>query len=367
MLRPKWCVPAFPWHFSNQRKLLSAVLLLGKNEQGPVGDHKGLCSIKYTGRSVSQGQFWWPYLLYVWSQHPSALVRRIPTATGLRFLSFTSTWTLYCWWDGQRPSMVLLGTWMSWPSSPAGACGALLCRSHSWAVNLQWLEFLPGVWHLLSLLGTPPWLKCWSGLLQFLLCYPEPQPQAHETRGCFQNQRGALNAECYSGLPSSTWVISLPSTPKKAMFGLSRCCKQHCCENATLYTWYSTENQKPADGGWRNTCCKTQVVRGARAAHALPSPSCATLRKPFNWCFEEPCLLHLYFAACFSEGLHLKILNEFWGMVHLVWKEQCAVNWVHSLSLAVIGFGYNIYITSIRAWNGMWIIQSCSNHHLNIL
>lgn len=47
-------------------------------------------------------------------------------------------------------------------------------------------------------------------------------------------------------------------------------------------------------------------------------------------------------------------------------KEQCAVCRVHSLSLAVIGFGHNIYITSIRALNGVWIIQSCCNHHLNL-
>lgn len=86
----------------------------------------------------------------------------------------------------------------------------------------------------------------------------------------------------------------------------------------------------------------------------------------FNWCFEEPCLLRFHFAACFSGRFNLKILNEFWAMVHLVWKEQCAVCRVHSLSLAEIGFGYNIYITSIRAWNGMRIIQSCSNHHLNL-
>lgn len=130
---------------------------------------------------------------------------------------------------------------------PAEACGALLCRGHPWAVKLQWLEFLPSVWHLLSQPDIPPWLKCWSGLLHLVLCYPELQPQAHKKRGCVQDQRGALNAECYSGLPSSSWVISLCSTPKKAMFGFSRCCKQHCCENATLYTCYSTENQEPAD------------------------------------------------------------------------------------------------------------------------
>lgn len=74
---------------------------------------------------------------------------------------------------------------------------------------------------------------------------------------------------CYSGIPSSSWVISLPSTLKKATFGLSRCCKEHRCGNATPYpVHHSTENQEPPDGGWRNTCsCKTQVVRGARAVH----------------------------------------------------------------------------------------------------
>lgn len=57
---------------------------------------------------------------------------------------------------------------------------SLLCRGHSWAVKLQWLEFLPSVWHLLSQPGIPPWLKRWSGLLHLVLCYPEPQPQAHK-------------------------------------------------------------------------------------------------------------------------------------------------------------------------------------------
>lgn len=328
--------------------------------------HCGSCSVKYRGRSVSQGQFWWPYLLFGASMH-LLLWEGSPQPLALNCFASPLNELCIAGWDGPRPSTVLLGAWMSWPSSPAEACGALLCRGHPWAVKLQWLEFLPSVWHLLSQPGIPPWLKCWSGLLHLVLCYPELQPQAHKKRGCVQDQRGALNAECYSGLPSSSWVISLCSTPKKAMFGFSRCCKQHCCENATLYTCYSTENQEPADGEWRNTCsCKTQVVRGARTVHALPSPSCATPRKPFNWCFEEPCLLHLYFAACFSERLHLKLVNEFWAMVCLVWKEQRAVCRVHSLSLAVIGFGYNIYITSIRAWNGMWIIQSCSNHHLNL-
>lgn len=108
------------------------------------------------------------------------------------------------------------------------------------------------------------------------------------------------------------------------------------------------------------TAWEIQCIPGIALPILCPPEEC------FNWCFEEPCLLRFHFAACFSGRFNLKILNEFWAMVHLVWKEQCAVCRVHSLSLAEIGFGYNIYITSIRAWNGMRIIQSCSNHHLNL-
>lgn len=67
------------------------------------------CSVKYTGGSVSQGQSWWPYLLYVWSQNPSAFVRKIPTATGFKLLHFTPKLTLYCW--------------VRWPTSLHSAAG----------------------------------------------------------------------------------------------------------------------------------------------------------------------------------------------------------------------------------------------------
>lgn len=70
-------------------------------------------------------------------------------------------------------------------------------------------------------------------------------------KGCFQDQRGALDAECCSGLPSSSWVISLPSTPKRLCLDSQDAASNtivkmpHC----TLCTGYSTENQDPPDGG----------------------------------------------------------------------------------------------------------------------
>lgn len=242
----------------------------GKNKPGPPRIvHCGSCSVKYTGRSFSKGQFsWWLYLLYVWSQHPSAFVRRIPTATGLKFLSFTSKWTLYCW--------------VRWPTSLPGAegdkdvlakqpCGALLCRGtqEQWSCS-GWSSCPEFDISRASQASLPAWSAdqvCCS-LCSAVLSH---SPRHTLKKGCFCKTREELSMLNVTliFLQVHGWFL-YPLPPKKLCLDSQDAASNTVVEmpHCTLCTGYSTENQEPADGGWRNIgSCKTQVVRGARAAH----------------------------------------------------------------------------------------------------
>lgn len=73
--------------------------------------HCGSCSVKYRGRSVSQGQFWWPYLLFGASIH-LLLWEGSPLPLALNCFASPLNELCIAGWDGPRPSTVLLGTWM---------------------------------------------------------------------------------------------------------------------------------------------------------------------------------------------------------------------------------------------------------------
>lgn len=66
--------------------------------------HCGSCSVKCTGALLAKDSSPSDHICCM-EAHPSAFVRRIPTATGHKFLSFTSKWTLYCWvrWPTSLP------------------------------------------------------------------------------------------------------------------------------------------------------------------------------------------------------------------------------------------------------------------------
>lgn len=138
---------------------------------------------------------------------------------------------LYCWekWTRVCGALLYRGTHGQWHCTGWGSC---LVFDISWG----------------SQASLPAWSAdhvCCSFCSAIL-----SSPRYTLKKGCFQDQRGALNVECYSGLPSSSWVISLPSTPKKAMFGLWRCCKQHHWENAPRYPVHWILHRKSGTSRW---------------------------------------------------------------------------------------------------------------------
>lgn len=295
----------------------------GKDEQGPVGDYTGLHIVVAAVLNTQGGllakdssgdhicsMFGASIHLLLWERSPLPLALNC-FASPLNELCIAG-------WDGPRPSTVLLGTWMSWPSSPAEACGALS------PVQGPLLSSEAAVVGVLAQCLTSPEPARHPSLAEALIrsaapCALLPWATVPGTQEKRMFSRPERSSQCWMLFwPSFKFMgdfFTIYPPQKKAVFGLSRCCKQHCCENATLCTWYSTENQEPADGEWRNTCsCKTQVVRGARAAHALPSPSCATPRKPFNWCFEEPSLCSLLFWKIASKTCKWILSNGLCGL-----------------------------------------------------
>lgn len=127
------------------------------------------------------------------------LVRRIPVATGLQFLSFITGLTLCPWvrWHTSLPGAAgganVLPTWR------CGSHRALLRRD---GAEEQWScggwSSCPAVGIFLSRLGSRASLSGpghWSALLQLVRCCPEPLPWARAEKSDFQDQRGVLTAD----------------------------------------------------------------------------------------------------------------------------------------------------------------------------
>lgn len=173
--------------------------------------HCGSCSVKCTGRSVSKGQFsLWPYLLYGASIH-LLLWEGSPLPLAINFSASPLNELCIPGWDGPHPS-------------PAGDMDVLAKKP--W--RILWSSPVQGPLMSSEAAVVGVLAQCLTSheptrhpsmaevLIKSVLYYPEPQPRAHMKKWCFQDQRGALNAECYSGLPSSSCVISLPSAPLKS-------------------------------------------------------------------------------------------------------------------------------------------------------